>query len=125
MEPVKRSILEAIELYMLPSLIFFAVSASVGSFYFFMTLCMIMVVVGTIFVSMGYSRSNADFVLAGRIIIVLGTLLAFFSLLSDNLVFEDKQIVDEVIEAKEMAENRPPPENSVETISSHGNTVGP
>ena len=90
LEPTKASLLQAIEVDMLPSLAFFAVSASVGSFYFFMTLCLIMVVIGTILCSMGYARNSQDFVLAGRIIIVLGTILAFFNLFGDNLVFEDK-----------------------------------
>ena len=39
-----------------------------------------------------------------RVIIVLGTLLAFFSMLSDDLIFQDKRVVEEVIMAKEAAE---------------------
>ena len=98
LEPTKKAFLDAIEVDMLPSLAFFAVATAVGSFYFFMCLCFIMVIIGTILCAMGYARSSQDFVLAGRIIIVLGTFLAFFSLFGDNLVFDDKLIVDEVLE---------------------------
>ena len=85
---------------MIPSLIIFAVSASVGTFYFFMTLCLIMAIIGAIICAMGYARNSQDFILAGRVIIIIGMLLAFFDIFGDNLVFDDKTVVKEVLDAQ-------------------------
>ena len=57
-----------------------------------------MAVIGSIICAMGYARNSQDFVLAGRVIIVIAMLLAFFNLFGDNLVFNDKTVVTEVLE---------------------------
>ena len=100
LEPTKRAFLEAIEIDLLPSMMIFAVSTSVGSFYFFMTLCLIMAIIGTVLCAMGYARNSQDFVIAGRVIIVISMLLAFFNLFGDNLVFDDNTVVKEVLETQ-------------------------
>ena len=56
-EPVKKAILEAIETDFFPSLMVYVVSVSVGSFYFFMTLCLIMNILGTVICAAGYAKN--------------------------------------------------------------------
>ena len=89
-DSTKKAFLEAIESDFIPSLMVYAVSASVGSFYFFMTLCFIMNIIGTILCTAGYAKNTQDFILAGRIIIVFGTMLAFLHLFSDDMIFKDE-----------------------------------
>jgi len=81
---VMASLLKVLEFDLVPSLFLFAIACSVGSFYFFMTCCLIVVTIGGMLLTIGYSRSNYEFVTVGRIVVVFGTCLAFLNLFGDD-----------------------------------------